>query len=160
MVNPLEPFVSPALFRPDSLGQEGQRPAWNPHAVTVIVSRTWQGRLCVAPITAKVFTVLGVQLQLIWSASKQLILFQGYWLSVNIFQKMQADGITGKAIVLVCHETEQHLESIQKLPSNRINAEPVCLTEITTSTNKILHIFKRLLRCLNLYGNFKHMSFP
>lgn len=56
---------------------------------------------------------------------------------------MKADGITYTAIVLDCHETEQHPEGIQKLPSNRINGEPVCMTEISTSTDKTLYFFKK-----------------
>lgn len=50
---------------------------------------------------------------------------------VNIFQRMQADGITCKAIVLVFQETQQHLESIQKVPTSRIKPELVYFTEIS-----------------------------
>lgn len=95
------------------------------------LSDTTEKLLCgsSAPVTAKAFTVLKVQLQLIRSVLKELILFQGYLFSVNIFQRMQADGIACKAIVLVFQETQQHLESFQNLPTNGIKPEPVCLKE-------------------------------
>lgn len=95
------------------------------------LSDTTEKLLCGSsgPVTAKVFTALKVQLQPMWSALKELILFQGYLLSVNIFQRMQADGITSKAIVLVFQETQQHLEIFQNLPTNGTKAEPLCLKE-------------------------------
>lgn len=127
--NLLNPFVSNTLFGADFLVWEGHRPPWSPPAVPVTVSATHQRSSCVAlqPQPQPGF----LQLQPLWSALKQLILFQGYLFSVNTFQRMQADGITCKAIVLVFQETQQHLESIQKIPTSRIKTELVYLTEIS-----------------------------
>lgn len=96
-------------------------------------SGTAEKLLCgsAALVTARVFTALGVWLLPLWSALKQSILFQDHLFSVNIFQRMQADGITCKAIVLVFQETQQHLESIQKVPTSRIKPELVYFTEIS-----------------------------
>lgn len=126
-------------------------------------SDTTEKVLCgsAAPVTRTVFKVSRVQLQPIRLALKQLILFQGYLFSVNIFQRMQADGITCKAIVLVLQEKQQHLESIQKLPTR--DKTRACIfnrNKLNSSKNKTLGIFQRLLRCVNLCENLKYIHFP